>query len=223
MIIAIDGPAGSGKSTTARLVARRLGVRYLDTGATYRALALAAHRAGLDDVAFAAALPDVALDVHYDEEGRQRVWIDGEDVTDALRAREMGPLASALARHTPVRERLVALQRGVGRAIARRDGGVVLDGRDIGTVVFPDADVKVFMVADPRERARRRQRELAERGEVADLAALEAEIVARDVQDSARAFGPLKCADDAVVLDTTAMTPEDQVEFVARLAEGRRG
>ena len=219
VIIAIDGPAGSGKSTTARLVARRLGVRYLDTGATYRALALAAHRAGLDDLAFAEALPDVPLDVRYDGDGVQRVWIDGEDVTDALRAREMGPLASALARHTPVRERLVTLQRSVGQAIAGRDGGVVLDGRDIGTVVFPDADVKVFMVADPRERARRRQRELEGRGEIADLDVLEAEIVARDAQDAGRAFGPLRCASDAVVLDTTAMSPEEQVEFVARLVE----
>ncbi len=222
MIIAIDGPAGSGKSTTARSVARRLGVRYFDTGATYRALAYAARRAGLDDVAFAAALPEVALDVRYDADGAQRLWMEGEDVTDALRSREMGPLASALARHTPVRERMVALQRSVGQAIAARDGGVVLDGRDIGTVVFPDADVKVFMVADPHERARRRQRELGARGEDADLDVLEAEIVARDAQDTARAFGPLKCADDATVLDTTVLSPEEQVEFVARLVEAKR-
>ena len=222
MIIAIDGPAGSGKSTTARRVAARLGVRYLDTGATYRALAFAARAAGLDDEAFAATLPDVDLDIRYADDGAQRVWIGGEDVTEVLRSREMGPLASALARHTPVRERLVALQRAVGQAIAARDGGVVLDGRDIGTVVFPDADVKVFMVADPHERARRRQRELGARGEDADLDVLEAEILARDAQDMARAFGPLRCADDAVVLDTTRMTPEEQVEFVARLAEAHR-
>ena len=222
MIIAIDGPAGSGKSTTARAVAARLGFRYLDTGATYRALALAADRLGLDPETFAHVLPEVDLDVRYDGDGAQHVWLDGEDVTDALRAREMGPAASAIGRYPAVRERLVALQREIGKTIAAREGGVVLDGRDIGTVVFPDADVKVFMVADAGERARRRHAELYARGEDSDVQLLEAEIVARDAQDAARSVGPLRPAEDAVHLDTTRLTPEEQVDFVVRLARDRK-
>ena len=221
MIIAIDGPAASGKSTTARRVAARLGFRYLDTGAMYRALALAARRRGLSAKAFAEHLPAVALDLWYDADGAQRVYLDGEDVSDAIRTREMGAAASAISQFPSVRAFLVAEQQNLGRRYSAECGGAVLDGRDVGTVIFPDADVKVFMVADPRERARRRLSELEARGEAADLDGLEAELVARDVADAAREASPLRPAADAVHLDTTALTPEEQVDYVVRLAQER--
>lgn len=226
MIIALDGPAASGKSTTARLVARRLGFRYLDTGAMYRAFALAALRRGLSPEAFAADLPPLALDLGYDADGNQTVALDGEDVTEAIRTREMGPAASAISRHAPVRAYLVRMQQALGRRYSDEAGGAVLDGRDIGTVVFPDAELKVFVIADARTRAERRLAELEARGEqhpdrAAALAALEAELVERDAQDAARAAGPLRAAPDAIVVDTTDLSPEEQVEIVVAHAQRR--
>lgn len=227
MIIALDGPAASGKSTTARLVAKRLGFRYLDTGAMYRALALAAQRRGLSDEAFAAVLPPVRLDLGYDADGNQTVALDGEDVTGVIRTREMGLAASAISRHAPVRDYLVRMQQALGRQYSADAGGAVLDGRDIGTVVFPDAALKVFVIADARTRAERRLAELEARGEVypdreAALDVLEAELVERDRADAARAAGPLRAASDAILLDTTELSPEEQVEIVVQHAEARR-
>lgn len=227
MIIALDGPAASGKSTTARLVAQRLGFRYLDTGAMYRALALAAQRRGMTDEAFAAELPPVQLDLGYDADGNQTVALDDEDVTAAIRTREMGLAASAISRHAPVRDYLVRMQQALGRQYSAEAGGAVLDGRDIGTVVFPDAELKVFVIADARIRAERRLAELEARGETypdraAALDAMEAELVERDRADAARAAGPLRAAPDAILLDTTALSPEEQVEIVVRHAEARR-
>ena len=227
MIIALDGPAASGKSTTARLVAQRLGFRYLDTGAMYRALALAAQQRGMTDEAFASVLPSVRLDLGYDADGNQTVALDGEDVTAAIRTRDMGLAASAISRHAPVREYLVQMQQELGRRYSKEAGGAVLDGRDIGTVVFPDAELKVFVIADARTRAERRLAELEARGEVypdreAALDVLEAELVARDRADAARAAGPLKAAPDAILLDTTELSPEEQVEIVVQHALARQ-
>jgi len=227
MIIALDGPAASGKSTTARLVAQRLGFRYLDTGAMYRALALAAQQRGMTDEAFASVLPPARLDLGYDADGNQTVALDGEDVTAAIRTRDMGLAASAISRHAPVREYLVQMQQELGRRYSKEAGGAVLDGRDIGTVVFPDAELKVFVIADARTRAERRLAELEVRGEFypdreAALDALEAELVARDHADAARAAGPLRAAPDAILLDTTELSPEEQVEIVVQHALARQ-
>jgi len=207
LVIAIDGPSGAGKSTAGRALATRLGYTFIDTGAMYRALALKAYRAGADPsdaAALAALLHDASIDLR--DEGR-RVLLDGEDVTEAIRTREASALASRVSVHPAVRREMVARQRALGE-----QGGVVLDGRDIGTAVFPDADVKFYIDADPRQRARRRQSELAAAGAHADLMAIEREIRERDHADATRADSPLVRADGAIELDTTAFTPEQVVE-----------
>ena len=193
----------------------------------YRALALAAQQRGMTDEAFASVLPSVRLDLGYDADGNQTVALDGEDVTAAIRTRDMGLAASAISRHAPVREYLVQMQQELGRRYSKEAGGAVLDGRDIGTVVFPDAELKVFVIADARTRAERRLAELEARGEVypdreAALDVLEAELVARDRADAARAAGPLKAAPDAILLDTTELSPEEQVEIVVQHALARQ-
>ncbi|WP_397547675.1 (d)CMP kinase [Rhodothermus marinus] len=223
MIIAIDGPAGAGKSTTARRVAERLGYPYLDTGAMYRALALALLRQDptLDPERAREALARVQLRVAWDN-GRLRVFLDSEDVTEAIRTPEVSQAASRISAWPEVRARLLEEQRRIGRAWEQQYGGVVLDGRDIGTVVFPEAEVKVFLVADPEERARRRQRELAERGQEVPLEQVLAEILQRDAQDQQRAVAPLRKADDAVELDTTSLSIDEQVQRVYELVRERQ-
>lgn len=213
MIVAIDGPAGSGKSTTARAVAERLGMLYLDTGAMYRAVALAFLRQGRDfaSVDAEAVLPALRLDVSHDADG-MHVVLDGEDVSAAIRRPEVGELASRVSMLRAVREKLVAEQRRIGYEHA--ETGVILDGRDIGTVVFPDADLKIFMVADDEVRARRRVEDLRERGIEAAFDDVLREIRERDRRDSARALAPLRQADDAIMLDTTGYRIADQVQFV---------
>ena len=220
LIVAIDGPAGSGKSTTARAVAERLGYRYLDTGAMYRAVALAFLRAGAAPTSEAAEalLPEIRLDVRH-EGGAMRVMLGGEDVTAAIRTQEVGAMASRVSALPQVRRRLVEEQRRIARAEVEGGGGVVLDGRDIGTVVFPDAGLKVFMVADAEVRARRRLEELEGRGEAATFEGVLAEIEQRDAQDEARALAPLRPADDAIRLDSTRRSIDEQVGVV--LAEIR--
>ena len=217
MIIAIDGPAGSGKSTTARAVAERLGYLYLDTGAMYRAVALAFLRAGAEPTpeGAEALLPQLRLDVRH-EGGAMHVVLGGEDVTGAIRTQDVGGMASRVSALPQVRERLVREQQRTGQAASEAGGGVVLDGRDIGTVVFPEADVKVFMVADADVRARRRVEELAARGEKADVADVRAEIQERDARDQARAVSPLRRAQDALVLDSTHYS-------IGRTSRGRFG
>jgi len=211
--IAVDGPAGAGKSTVSRLLAQRLGLAYVDTGAMYRAVALLAAERGIavDDETALARLCD-AIAFGFSAEG-DRLLVDGRDLTEAVRRREVADLASRVSVQPAVRERLVARQRALAES-----GGVVMEGRDIGTVVLPDAALKVFLTATAAERARRRARELRNRGEAVDEAALEAEIAARDARDSSRATAPLRAAADAVVLDTTQLSIAQVVEKLEALA-----
>lgn len=213
--IAIDGPASSGKGTVARKVARDLGYAYVDTGAMYRALALIAIERGLT-LEDGSALAELAraLDLRFTWDGDLlRVIVDGRDVTDAIRAERVGKGASDVAVHPPVRAALLGLQRALAR-----EGGVVMDGRDIGTVVLPDARLKIFLVATPEERARRRTLELRARGIAADYEATLQEIRARDTQDSSRPVAPMRPAPDAVVLDSTHRSPADMAEEIEAMA-----
>jgi len=215
LVIAIDGPSGAGKSTAGRAVAERLGYVFLDTGAMYRALALAALRASvpLDD---AAAVASLAARLRLDLRPGGAVILDGEDVTSALRTQEVGAAASRVSVHPPVRRHMVARQREMGQA-----GGVVMDGRDIGTAVFPDADVKFYVDAHPRQRATRRHEELAQRGQASDLDTIEREIRQRDHADSTRAESPLTRAPDAIHLDTTELGLDEVVKRMLSVVEAR--
>jgi cytidylate kinase len=199
--IAIDGPAGAGKSTVSRRLAQALGLRYVDTGAMYRVVGVLADQAGIDlgDGAALATLCD-RLSLHFDERADGvHVMANGRDLTAAIRTAAAGQLASKVSTQPAVRERLVALQRRMGEG-----GGVVMEGRDIGTVVLPQATVKIFLVASAAERARRRWAELTARGEDADLAHIQREIEERDARDQSRAHSPLVPAPDALLIDTTS-------------------
>jgi cytidylate kinase len=204
--IAIDGPSGAGKSTAGRELARRLGYVYVDTGAMYRALGLAATRRGLSLEA-EAPLAGLCRASRIDLTPDGRVLLDGEDVSLAIRAPEISIAASKVSAHPEVRREMVARQRQMGC-----EGGVVMDGRDIGTAVFPDADLKFYIDADPLERARRRQAEQAARGVVQDIREVEQAVRERDWNDSHRAASPLVRATDAVRVDTTALSPEGVVQ-----------
>jgi CMP/dCMP kinase len=215
MIVAIDGPAGAGKSSAARALARRLGFEFLDTGATYRAVALAALRAGLDlhdQGALARLLAGLRLELPPG-----RVLLNGEDVTPEIRTAEVTAATQPVADSPVVRRRLVQVQRAIA---AGRD--MVCEGRDQGTVVFPKADCKFLLVADPLERARRRQREMAARGEAVDFAALLQAQEARDRRDAARDLAPMRPAADAVVLDSTALTLDEVVDRMEAAVRARR-
>jgi cytidylate kinase len=219
IIVALDGPAGAGKSTVAKRVAAAVGLSLVDTGAIYRTLALCALRNGVsvDDGhalgQIAATLPERLRFVMND--GRNGVSLDGEDVSSDIRTPAVSAAASAVARHPEVRGALLGLQRALGRL----GKGSVLEGRDIGTVVFPDADVKAFVTAAPEERARRRMAELADRGEQAEYATVLSEIVARDTQDQERPIAPLKAAADAVVVDTTGKSLDEVTAAIVALVE----
>jgi cytidylate kinase len=212
LIVAIDGPAGAGKSTVARELARRLGYVYVDTGAMYRVVGLLAREAAIDP-ADADRLGEVArsaaIRFELRPDGTQGVFSGPRDVTQAIRGHEISQWASKVSAQAPVRQELVALQRRLGK-----DGGVVLEGRDIGTVVFPDADVKFFLDASAGERGQRRWRELAARNEKARLADIVADIEERDRRDRSRAHSPLRPADDAERVDTTAMSAEEVLEHL---------
>jgi CMP/dCMP kinase len=203
LVIAIDGPSGAGKSTVGRALAKHLGYVFLDTGAMYRALALRALREGvaLDDAeALAAVAHDVRIGI--EDEGR-RILLDETDVSADLRTREVSAAASRVSVHPAVRREMVRRQQDMGAL-----GGVVLDGRDIGTAVFPDADVKFYVDADPARRAVRRHAELTAAGTPSDLASIEREIRERDHADSTRADSPLTRAAGAIAIDTTDDTPD---------------
>jgi CMP/dCMP kinase len=218
LIIAIDGPVGSGKSTLARRVAALLGYIYIDTGAMYRAIALKALRNSVPLHA-GEKLAALAGETHIDlraRDGAQQVLLDGEDVTAAIRTPEVAQAASKAAIVPGVRKVLVAEQRRAGQ-----NGGVVMEGRDIGSVVFPDAELKIFLSASPEVRAERRWREHQQKGEAIDLARTLEEIHERDRRDQERTSSPLVRAKDAVVVDSTAMEPEEVARLVVMLAKER--
>jgi len=211
LIIAIDGPAGSGKSTTARLLAKRLNYLYVDTGAMYRALTLKVLQRGIDpkDEARVAQVAQKTELTLRDQGGKVRVFLDGKDVSDLIRSQEVDGAVSFVSRVPLVRERMVELQRRIGEK-----GGVVMEGRDIGTVVFPEADVKVFMVASQEERAKRRWKELRRQGLSVSLEEVLQEIRKRDQIDATRQASPMKPAEDALILDTTDLTIQQQVDLI---------
>ena len=209
--IALDGPAGSGKSTIAKALARDYNILYLDTGAMYRACGLKALRLGIDPkdgVAVEKMLPALDVKVEY-KEGTQHTILDGEDVSLAIRENAVSMAASSISAHPCVRMKMVELQREIARGTS-----CVLDGRDIGSTVLPNAKYKFFITADSKVRAMRRYKELSARGEVVDFDKLHAEILARDKQDSEREFSPLVCAKDAVVIDTSDMDIQAVVNAV---------
>ena len=208
LVVAVDGPAGSGKSTVARAVAARLGLEYLDTGAMYRSVAHAALVRGIepeDQASVVKLAGEIRIDV------AERVMVDGQDATEAIRSAEVTRAVTAVAANPGVRTEMVRRQRAW---VEERAGGVV-EGRDIGSVVFPSADLKIFLTADPEERARRRAAE----GDPV----VASDIARRDQADSTRAHSPLATADDAVTIDTTGCTIDEVVERILTLLEGRRG
>lgn len=219
LIIAIDGPAASGKSTSARRLAQRLGYVYLDTGAMYRACALRARQLGLDlgdAEAVNAMLKD--LDIRVELSGKENViLLQGQDVSRAIRANEISRLASHISALPAVRYRMVELQRQLGSC-----GGVILDGRDIGTFVFPEADLKFFLTASPEIRARRRWQELREKGVEAPMEQVLAELRERDQNDARRELAPLAKAADAIEIDTGGMSVEEQVQTLLDLVLARQ-
>jgi cytidylate kinase len=213
--IAIDGPAGAGKSTLARRMAKCLGFLYVDTGAIYRTVALKALRSGVDPSDASQVIPlleelDIRMD--YDSDGEQRMLLDGEDVSTAIREHQVSGLASQVSAIPEVRAFLLEFQRRQAR-----EHNVVMDGRDIGTVVLPEADVKIFLTAAPESRAERRLKELIQRGQAADFEMILRDIIARDEQDRSRPIAPLCQAEDAALLDTTQLNLEESLEAMLSL------
>ncbi len=218
-VVAIDGPSGAGKSTVARRLAARLGWQHVDTGAMYRAVGLKADRRGVDfgdDGALERLCRETAIEFRPGADGGSRVLLDGEDVSGAIREHRVSDLASRVSTRKPVREAMARYQRELGEARPS-----VLEGRDIGTVVFPDALLKVYLTASDEERARRRTEELAARGQAVLAEEVLADIRARDEQDSSREHAPLRAAADAVAVDTTGLTVAQVVERVAALVRER--
>ncbi len=216
--IAIDGPAGAGKSTIAKLVAKALGFIYVDTGAMYRAMALYLLRKGIDreDTAgIEKACEDADISITF-KAGRQVVLLMGEDVSDHLRTEEVGNMASMSSVNPKVRAKLVSLQQ---KLAAEKD--VVMDGRDIGTVVLPDSPCKIYLTASSGVRAKRRYDELKEKGQECDLEKIEADIIERDHRDMTREHSPLKQADDAVLIDSSYMTIEEVRDAILAEAKGK--
>ena len=208
-VIAVDGPAGAGKSTVSKIVAARLGCTYIDTGAMYRAVGLKLSRTGAD-------LAEIVDGIEIELDDKAHVFLDGVDVTAEIRTQEIGRLASDVSKFDFVRKKLTELQR----KMAER-GSVIMDGRDIGTEVLPNADVKIFLTASLDERARRRFDELKAKGQAVDFDAIKAEIAARDKQDSEREIAPLKQADDAALIDSTNLTIEEVVAQILAICSTR--
>jgi len=218
MIVTVDGPAGSGKSTVSRLLAKRLGVLYLDTGAMYRAVALYVKRRKIDirdEVGLKALCMD--LDLKFSEDGTgSRLYSGEEDISSAIRTPEMDMLSSRVSAVGQVREAMTELQRKIGR-----EGSLVAEGRDMGSVVFPDADHKFFLTASPGVRAMRRFKEREDRGEDVSPGEVEEELRKRDAQDSARAIAPLRPAEDAMIIDTSEMEVREVVDLALNIIHKR--
>ena len=215
--IAIDGPAGAGKSTIAKLIAKKKGYIYVDTGAMYRAMALYLIEQGIgadDQQRISEAVPGVDVTITY-ENGEQVVWLNGRNVNGLIRTEEVGKMASASSGNKEVRRKLVELQQ----ALARKES-VVMDGRDIGTCVLPDADVKVYLTADSHVRAVRRYEELQAKGQDCDLETIEKDIIDRDYQDMHRDISPLRQAEDEVLLDSSHMTIEEVAQAIIGMCDG---
>ena len=216
--VAIDGPSGAGKSTLAKRLAKELDYLYVDTGAMYRAIGLYALRQGVDprdEAAVTALLPGIQIELRY-VDGAQRVLLCGEDVSEAIRAENVGMATSAVSAHPPVRAFLLELQRGMART-----HNILMDGRDIGTVILPNATVKIFLTASAEARAERRFRELQEKGVDTDYETVLEDIRCRDYQDSHRAAAPLRQAEDAVLVDTSEMDLEQSFQALKSLILSR--
>ena len=216
--IAVDGPAGSGKSTVAKMVARKLGIIYVDTGAMYRTVALHCTQENIpleEEAAVVAALDGLNMRIQPDTEG-QRIFLNEEDVTAKIRTAEIGKGASVVAAYQNVRERMVELQQEMAQ-----EQSVIMDGRDIGTVVLPHAEVKIYLDADAGERARRRVGELEAKGETADFEEIKKMIIQRDYNDMHREHSPLKKAEDAISLDSTGMSIEEVLQAILDITAER--
>lgn len=212
--IAIDGPAGAGKSTIARKVAEKLSFIYVDTGAMYRSMALYFIRhdiAAQDEEKIAAACPDIDVSIVY-QDGEQQVILNGENVNGLIRTEQVSMMTSDTSKYPVVREKLLSLQHG----LAEKEN-VIMDGRDIGTCVLPNADVKIYLTASAAERARRRYKEQTERGVDCDIKEIERDIIARDEQDMNREVAPLRQAEDAVLVDSSDMTIDQVVDEIIRI------
>ena len=219
--VAVDGPSGSGKSTLSRAAAKELSLLYVDTGAIYRTAALYALRRGVapgDAAAVSALLPEIGVTLAYDGRGMQRMYLNGEDVTDLIRTQEVSMAASSLSAHPAVRAFLLEMQRELARKHS-----VIMDGRDIGTVVLPGADVKIFLTAGSEVRARRRWLELQERGTPRDWEQLLRETRERDERDANRAAAPLRPAEDSVLLDTSELDFAQSLERMIEIIRERTG
>lgn len=219
--IAIDGPSGAGKSTISRKAAEKFGFIYVDTGAIYRTIGLATKIRGVsldDTAAVIELLPTLEIELKYNDAGEQHMYLDGNDVSRDIRLPEVSMLASKVSAIPAVREFLIDMQRGMAEKY-----DVIMDGRDIGTVILPNADLKIFLTADVRDRARRRYEELRAKGMEKPFDEVLAEMEKRDEQDTQRAAAPLKAADDAVLLDTSGNTLEDSIDEVCRLISEKTG
>ncbi len=219
--VAIDGPGGAGKSTIARTIAKKLGILYVDTGAIYRTVGYHVFLRGYqpaDTDAVTSLLPETNIEMAYGEDGLQRMYLNGADVTDKIRLPEMSMYASHVSAIPAVRDFLMEMQRSCARK-----SSVVMDGRDIGTVVLPDAEVKIFLTADVEERARRRFRELQERGTPTDFETLLEDIRQRDYKDSHRETAPLRPAEDGVIVDTTHLDFAQSCEKILSIIKERVG
>lgn len=219
--IAIDGPSGVGKSTISRKAAEKFGFIYVDTGAIYRTIGLATKIRGVsldDTAAVIELLPTLEIELKYNDAGEQHMYLDGNDVSRDIRLPEVSMLASKVSAIPAVREFLIDMQRGMAEKY-----DVIMDGRDIGTVILPNADLKIFLTADVRDRARRRYEELRAKGMEKPFDEVLAEMEKRDEQDTQRAAAPLKAADDAVLLDTSGNTLEESIDEVCRLISEKTG
>lgn len=218
--IAIDGPAGAGKSTIAKMLAREMGYVYVDTGAMYRAMAYYFLQQGIDkddEAAIATAADGADVTIRY-EDGAQQVFLNGENITGNLRTEQVGNMASATSVYPVVRTKLVALQQRLAETT-----DVIMDGRDIGTCVLPDAQVKIYLTASVETRAKRRYTELVDKGETADLEKIAADIKERDYRDMNREMSPLRQAKDAVLVDSSQMSIDEVVSAIRQVAEERLG